>query len=69
MSAIKPPSYPLIQKQQEDQSNSVPIENEEDRTRKVCLCLCIFQEGGTLGQLNWFFTTQRQRDAPLTKGP
>jgi hypothetical protein len=34
MSAIKPPSYPLIQKQQEDQSNSVPIENEEDRTRK-----------------------------------
>jgi len=34
MSAIKPPSYPLIQKQQEDQSNFVPIEDEEDRMRK-----------------------------------
>ena len=34
MSAIKPPSYPLIQKQQEDQSNFVPIEDEEDRIRK-----------------------------------
>jgi transposase-like protein len=35
--------------------------------RKVCLCLCIFQEEGTLGLLSWFFTTQRQRDAPLTR--
>jgi hypothetical protein len=34
MSAIKPPSYPLIQKQQENQSNFVPIEDEEDRMRK-----------------------------------
>ena len=34
MSAIKPPSYPLIQKQQEDQSNFVPTEDEEDRMRK-----------------------------------
>ncbi len=34
MSAIKPPSYPLIQKKQEDQSNFVPIEDEEDRIRK-----------------------------------
>jgi hypothetical protein len=34
MSAIKPPSYPLIQKKQEEQSNFVPIENEEDRIRK-----------------------------------
>jgi hypothetical protein len=34
MSAIKPPSYPLIQKQQEDQSNFVPTEEEEDRIRK-----------------------------------
>ena len=32
MSAIKPPSYPLIRKQQEDQSNFVPT--EEDRIRK-----------------------------------
>jgi hypothetical protein len=34
MSAIQPPSYPLIRKQQEDQSNSVPTENEEDRMKK-----------------------------------
>jgi hypothetical protein len=34
MSAIKPLSYPLIQKQQEDQSNFVPTEDEEDRMRK-----------------------------------
>jgi hypothetical protein len=34
MSAIKPPSYPLIQKQQEEQSNLVPTEDEEDRIRK-----------------------------------
>ena len=34
MSAIKSPSYPLIQKQQEDQSNFVPTEDEEDRMRK-----------------------------------
>ncbi len=34
MSAIKPPSYPLIQKQQEEQSNLVPTEDEEDRMRK-----------------------------------
>jgi hypothetical protein len=34
MSAIKPPSYPLIQKKQEEQSNFVPIEDEEDRIRK-----------------------------------
>jgi len=34
MSAIQPPSYPLIQKQQENQSNFVPTENEEDRIRK-----------------------------------
>jgi hypothetical protein len=34
MSAIKPPSYPLIQKQQEEQSNLVPIEDEKDRTKK-----------------------------------
>jgi hypothetical protein len=36
-------------------------------TRKVCLCLCIFQEEGTLGLLSWFFTTQRQRYASLTR--
>ena len=34
MSAIQPPSYPLIQKQQEEQSNFVPTEDEEDRMRK-----------------------------------
>jgi hypothetical protein len=34
MSAIQPPSYPLVQKKQEEQSNFVPIENEEDRIRK-----------------------------------
>ena len=34
MSAIKPLSYPLVQKQEEDQSNFVPIENEEDKMRK-----------------------------------
>jgi len=34
MSAIKPSSYPLIQKKQEEQSNFVPIEDEEDRTKK-----------------------------------
>ncbi len=34
MSAIQPPSYPLVQKQQEDQSNFVPTEDEEDRMRK-----------------------------------
>ena len=34
MSAIKPISYPLVQKQEEDQSNFVPIENEEDKMRK-----------------------------------
>jgi hypothetical protein len=34
MSVIQPPSYPLIQKQQEEQSNFVPIEDEEDRIRK-----------------------------------
>jgi hypothetical protein len=34
MSAIKPLSYPLIQKQQEDQSNFAPTEDEEDRIRK-----------------------------------
>jgi hypothetical protein len=34
MSTIKPPSYPLVQKQQEDQSNFVPTENEEDRIIK-----------------------------------
>jgi len=34
MSTIKPPSYPLIQKQQEDQSNFVPTEDEENRMRK-----------------------------------
>ncbi len=32
MSAIKPPSYPLVQKKQEEQSNFVPT--EEDRMRK-----------------------------------
>jgi hypothetical protein len=34
MSAIRPLSYPLIQKQQEDQSNFIPTEDEEDRMRK-----------------------------------
>jgi hypothetical protein len=34
MSAIKPLGYPLIQKQQEDQSKFVPTEDEEDRIRK-----------------------------------
>ncbi len=34
MSAIKPLSYPLIQKQQEEQPNLVPTEDEEDRMRK-----------------------------------
>ncbi len=34
MSAIKPPSYPLVQKKQEEQSNFVPTEDEEDRMRK-----------------------------------
>jgi len=34
MSAIQPPSYPLVQKKQEEQSNFVPIEDEEDRMRK-----------------------------------
>ncbi len=34
MSAIQPLSYPLIQKQQEDQSNFVLTEDEEDRMRK-----------------------------------
>lgn len=34
MSAIQPPSYPLVQKKQEEQSNFVPIEDEEDRIRK-----------------------------------
>jgi hypothetical protein len=34
MSAIQPPSYPLVQKKQEEQSNLVPIEDEEDRIRK-----------------------------------
>ncbi len=34
MSAIQPPSYPLVQKKQEDQSNFVPTEDEEDRMRK-----------------------------------
>jgi hypothetical protein len=37
MSVIQPPSYPLIQKQQEEQSNFVPIEDEEDRIRKLNL--------------------------------
>jgi hypothetical protein len=37
MSAIQPPSYPLIQKKQEEQSNFVPIEDEEDRIRKHSL--------------------------------
>jgi hypothetical protein len=34
MSAIQPPSYPLVQKKQEGQSNFVPTEDEEDRTKK-----------------------------------
>jgi hypothetical protein len=34
MSVIKPPSYPLIQKKQEEQSNLVPTEDEKDRIRK-----------------------------------
>ena len=34
MSAIKPLSYPLVQKNQEEQSNFVPTEDEEDRIRK-----------------------------------
>jgi hypothetical protein len=42
MSAIQPPSYPLVQKtsyplvqkKQEEQANFVPIEDEEDRIRK-----------------------------------
>jgi len=34
MSTIKPLSYTLIQKQQEDKSNFVPTEDEEDRMRK-----------------------------------
>ena len=34
MSVIKPPSYPLVQKKQEEQSNLVPTEDEEDRIRK-----------------------------------
>jgi hypothetical protein len=34
MSAIQPPSYPLVQKKQEEQSNFVPTEDEEDRTKK-----------------------------------
>lgn len=34
MSAIQPPSYPLVQKKQEEQSNLVPTEDEEDRMRK-----------------------------------
>jgi len=34
MSAIQPPSYPLVQKKQEEQPNFVPIEDEEDRMRK-----------------------------------
>jgi hypothetical protein len=37
MSAIQPPSYPLIQKKQEEQSNFFPIEDEEDRIRKLNL--------------------------------
>jgi hypothetical protein len=37
MSAIQPPSYPLVQKKQEEQSNFVPIEDEEDRIRKLNL--------------------------------
>jgi len=45
----------------------VSIEAIREWFHKVCLCLCIFQEEGTLGQLSWFFTTQRQRDAPLTR--
>jgi len=39
----------------------------DETKRKVCLCLCIFQEEGTLGLLSWFSTTQRQRDALLTR--
>jgi len=31
---IQPPSYPLTQKKQEDQSNFVPTEDEKDRMRK-----------------------------------
>jgi hypothetical protein len=27
----------------------------------------MIQEKGTLGPLSWFFTTQRQRDAPPTR--
>lgn len=34
MSAIQPPSPPLIQKQQEEQSNLVPTEDNEDRMKK-----------------------------------
>jgi hypothetical protein len=34
MSTIQPPSYPLVQKKQEEQSNFVPTEDEEDRTKK-----------------------------------
>jgi hypothetical protein len=34
MSAIRPPSYPLVQKKQEEQSNFVPIEDEKDRIKK-----------------------------------
>jgi hypothetical protein len=34
MSAIQPPSYPLVQKKQEEQSNSVPFEDGEDRIKK-----------------------------------
>jgi hypothetical protein len=37
MSAIQPPSYPLSQKKQEEQSNFVPIEDDEDRIRKHSL--------------------------------
>jgi hypothetical protein len=31
---IQPPSYPLVQKKQEEQSNFVPTEDEKDRMRK-----------------------------------
>ncbi len=34
MSAIQPPSYPLVQKKQGEQSNIVHTEDEEDRMRK-----------------------------------
>jgi hypothetical protein len=34
MSAIQPPSYPLSQKKQEEQSNFVPFEDDEGRIRK-----------------------------------